>query len=122
MGLGYLWGREFPIIKNLWTSSFVLVAGGFSLMLLGLFYTVVDVWKIRFWTLFFVVIGMNAITIYVAQNIIPFREITGFFLNGFAQSRYCTDLARPVLMAAGVLTVKWLFLYHLYRNKTFLRV
>ena len=122
VGLGYYWGREFPIIKNLWTSSFVLVAGGYSLMLLGLFYTVIDVWKLRFWTLFFVVIGMNAITIYIAQNIIPFRDVAGYFLNGFAQSRYCSDLARPILMAAGVLAVKWLFLYHLYRNKIFLRV
>jgi predicted acyltransferase len=122
VALGYVGGRDFPIIKNLWTSTFVLVAGGYSLMLLGLFYTIIDVWKLRAWSLFFVVIGMNAITIYVAQNIIPFRDIAQFFLNGFAHSRYCNDLARPVVMAAGVLTVKWLFLYHLYRNKIFLRV
>ena len=43
LGLGLLWGRDFPIIKNLWTSSFVLVAGGWSLLLLSLFYTVIDV-------------------------------------------------------------------------------
>ncbi|APW58852.1 acyltransferase family protein [Paludisphaera borealis] len=122
VALGYLWGRDFPIIKILWTSSFVLVAGGFSLMLLGLFYTIIDVWKLRAWSFFFVVIGMNAITIYVAQNIVPFREIAQFFLNGFAHTRYCSDLARPALMAAGVLAAKWLFLYHLYRTKTFLRV
>jgi hypothetical protein len=84
--------------------------------------TAAEVGLLRAWSLFFVVIGMNAITIYVAQNIIPFRDIAQFFLNGFAHGRYCNELARPVVMAAGVLTVKWLFLYHLYRNKIFLRV
>jgi predicted acyltransferase len=121
VALGYLWGRDFPIIKILWTSTFVLVAGGFSLMLLGLFYTIIDVWKLRAWSTFFVVIGMNAITIYVAQNIIPFREIAQFFLNGVS-SKFFSEATRPILMASGVLAVKWLFLYHLYRTKTFLRV
>src|SRR5262249_25416788 len=43
LGVGFLWGRDFPIIKNLWTSTFVLVAGGWSLLLLALFYTIIDV-------------------------------------------------------------------------------
>jgi predicted acyltransferase len=41
---GYAWGSEFPIIKKLWTSSFVFVAGGWSLLLLAAFHQVVDVW------------------------------------------------------------------------------
>jgi len=47
--LGWLWDYQFPVIKNLWTSSFVLVAVGYSSVLLGLFYLVVDVWKFRSW-------------------------------------------------------------------------
>ena len=43
--LGYLWGLFFPINKNLWTSSFVLFAGGWSLLLLSVFYLIIDVWK-----------------------------------------------------------------------------
>ena len=74
LGLGFLWGREFPIIKILWTSSFVLVAGGWSLLLLALFYTVIDVLKLRAWAFFFVVIGVNAITIYIAQGHHPLRR------------------------------------------------
>ena len=46
LGVGMLWGLEFPIIKNLWTSTFVLVAGGWSLLLLALFYTIIDVLKL----------------------------------------------------------------------------
>ena len=76
LGLGTMWGRDFPIIKILWTSTFVLVAGGWSLLLLALFYTIIDVLKFRAWAFFFVVIGVNAITIYVAADIIPFDEIS----------------------------------------------
>ena len=47
LALGYVWGNttpyRFPIIKNIWTSSFVLVAGGWSLLLLAFFYGVIDV-------------------------------------------------------------------------------
>ena len=38
IAVGYLWGLQFPVIKNIWTSSYVLVAGGWSLLLLALFY------------------------------------------------------------------------------------
>lgn len=120
VGLGFAWGQSFPIIKNLWTSSFVLVAGGFSLLLLGLFYLIIDVWKLRGWAFFFVVIGMNAITIYMAQSIIPFGTIRDYFLSGTMGL-----LDKPVALivgAVGVLALKWLFLYHLYRTRTFLRV
>jgi predicted acyltransferase len=117
---GYGWDQVFPIIKNLWTSSFVLVAGGFSLMLLGLFYLVIDVWKLRRWSFFFVVIGMNAITIYMAGAIIPFATIRDVFLGGTL--KLLSDPVVPIVAATGTLVVKWLFLYHLYRTKTFLRV
>ena len=48
-GIGWLWGIQFPVIKKIWTSSYVLVAGGYSAMLLGAFYLVVDVWKFQKW-------------------------------------------------------------------------
>jgi len=47
LALGKLWSLSFPIIKNLWTSSFVLYAGGWSLILLSLFYLVIDVWDLK---------------------------------------------------------------------------
>ena len=80
-----LWSRDFPVIKNLWTSTFVLVAGGWSLLLLALFYTIIDVLKLRAWAFFFVVIGVNAITIYVATSLIPFPEISRSLLGGVAR-------------------------------------
>lgn len=119
--LGLLWGAFFPINKNLWTSSFVLYAGGWSLILLGLFYLVTDVWRIRKWAFFFVVIGMNSITIYVVQHrIIKFDVVRDFFLKGVY------DLSpvslQPFINSIGYIGSVWLFLYLLYRYKIFLKV
>ena len=45
VALGWLWDYQFPVIKKIWTSSYVLVAGGYSAILLGAFYLIVDVWR-----------------------------------------------------------------------------
>ena len=114
LALGYLWSFSFPINKNLWSSSFVLWAGGWSLMLLGLFYLVIDVWDWRKWAFVFVVIGVNAITIFIAQCFIDFDAI-GQLL--FSQAR----VHQAMLPASGLL-VKWLCLCLLYRQRIFLRL
>lgn len=119
LALGEVWGTSFPVIKNLWTSSFVLVTAGWSLLLLALFYGAIDVVGWRAWAFFFVVIGANAITIYVGQQVIPFAAIAKYFFGG--AEKFAGALA-PVIAAAGVLAVKWLFLLILYRQKLFLRV
>ncbi len=117
--VGNLWGQKFPIIKNLWTSSFVLVAGGWSLILLSFFYTVIDVLRWQKWSFVWTVIGMNAITIYIAPRFIDFNKMATFFLTGTAQ---LTGDWSPVVLTAGTLLAKWLFLYYLYRNRIFLRL
>jgi predicted acyltransferase len=119
LGLGTLWGEVFPIIKILWTSSYVLVAGGWSLLLLAFFYTVIDVIKFRSWAFFFVVIGVNAITIYVARHFIPFDTISQRVFGGVARM---SGSFGPVIVPLGAVAIEWLLLLHLYRNKIFLRV
>lgn len=119
LAAGHLWDLSFPIIKNLWTSSFVLVAGGWSLLLLALFHAVIDVLGFRRWAFFFVVIGANAITIFVVPRFVDFSKMSRFFLEGIANQS--GDFG-PVLLIAGSLAAKWLFLLYLYRNKLFLRV
>lgn len=118
--LGYLWGHWFPIIKNIWTSSFVLTAGGYSLLLLGLFYLVIDVWKLRAWAFPLIVIGMNAITIYMATDLVKFDVIAERLVGGpiaASLGPYADLLLRSVKLA-----VEWLFLFWLYRRGIFLRV
>jgi predicted acyltransferase len=119
LGIGYVWAMWFPLIKILWTSSFVLVSGGWSLLLLALFYTFTDVIGWKRWAAVFTVIGANAITIYVAQRFIDFSRMSQFFLGGFAS---LSPLWGTVILLGGTLTAKILFLAFLYRQRIFLRV
>ncbi len=73
--LGNHGGYQIPIIKCLWTPSYVLLAGGYSCILLGLFYAIIDVCKLRFWTAPFVWLGTNAITIYVLYDLFGFDNL-----------------------------------------------
>jgi predicted acyltransferase len=121
LGVGWLWGLIFPINKNLWTSSFVLYAGGWSLLMLAIFYLIIDVWGWKKWAFFFIVIGMNSITIYMLQaGIINFRSSTEFFFGGIIKS--FAENWQPLIAAIGYTTVCWVFLYILYRKKIFLKV
>ena len=121
LGLGGLWGLLFPINKNLWTSSFVLYTGGWSLLLVALFYVIIDVWGWKKWAFFFIVIGMNSITIYMFQaGIINFYSSTEFFFGGIIKS--FGENWQPLIGAIGYTTVCWVFLYILYKKKIFLKV
>jgi predicted acyltransferase len=120
MIIGKLWNIFFPINKNLWTSSFVCWVGGLSLLLFALFYLIIDVWGYRKWAFFFVVIGMNPITIYLAERIINFRSATRFFFGGI--EALLPETWTPLIEAIGVTAIGWVFLYILYKKKVFLKV
>lgn len=119
LALAQLWSLNFPINKNLWTSSFVHHCAGLSLLLLALFYLVIDVWRLRGWTLLFVVIGSNSIFIYLAERFIDFEYTTRFFFGGALQH---AGVYQPLLWAMAIVLVKWLLLFLLYRKRIFLRV
>lgn len=120
LALGSLWDFAFPINKNLWSSSFVLFAGGWSLLLLALFYLVIDVWGYTRWALFFIVIGMNSILIYMAGGFIDFAYTTDALFKGLLARLGVPG--RGVLWWTGLVLIKWVFLYFLYRQKIFLRI
>jgi predicted acyltransferase len=119
LAIGYGWSYSFPIIKNLWTSSFVLFAGGWSLLLLAFFYGVIDVLGFRWWAFFFIVIGSNAILAYMAEKFVDFHYTANFLFGGAAKH---AGSFGPVILTSGVLLLKWLLLLYLYRKKLFLRV
>lgn len=120
LGAGYAWSAYFPLIKILWTSSYVLVTGGWSLALLALFYLIIDMAGWQRWAFFFIVIGMNPITIYVMQQFVDFSKMGEYFVGGLM--KYVGPGPDLVLLAFAMLTFKWLILLYFYRNKTFLRV
>ncbi len=109
-----------PINKMLWSSTFVCAVGAYSLALMALFYYIIDVRGWRSWTLPFRVVGMNSITIYLAQSIINFRGISNFFFGGVAG--LCSEPWAAVVNSAGYVLVCWLFLYFLYRKQVFLKI
>lgn len=117
--LAWLWNMEFPINKNLWSSSFVLHCAGWSLLLLSLFYLVIDVWKFRWGSVFFIVIGANSILIYMAPRFIDFHKMTHNLLDGVLS---LTGPYEPWLFAMANVMVIWLMLYLCYRKKIFLKV
>jgi len=119
LGVGLLWSHWFPIIKNIWSSSFVLFAGGWSLLLLAFFYLLMDMWKVRRWAFFFTVIGVNPITIYLIDRFFDFRTISDIFIHGFVD--YFGDW-KPFATAVGGIAVGWLLLYYFYKRKIFLKV
>ncbi|HEY6489353.1 MAG: heparan-alpha-glucosaminide N-acetyltransferase domain-containing protein [Terracidiphilus sp.] len=72
LAVGYLWSIEFPLNKNMWTSSFVLVAGGYSLALLTLCFWAIERqgWR-KGWTWVWLVFGSNAIAVYMFSELMP---------------------------------------------------
>lgn len=119
LGLAWLWNMEFPINKNLWSSSFVLNCAGWSLLLLSLFYLVIDVWQFRRGTLFFTVIGSNSILIYMAPSFLDFDYTNESLFGGILS--LAGDF-KTLLLAVTLLSLKWSLLYYLFRKKIFLKV
>lgn len=122
VALGWAWSLRFPIIKHIWSSSYVLFAGGWSCLALGVFYGIVDGLRWRRWGFLFLLIGMNPLVLYVLRGtgLISFSAAGKFFF-GFAYA----GVKSPWLglyQELATLAVEFLFLYWLYRRKIFLRV
>ena len=120
LALALLLNFDFPINKNLWSSSFVLLVGGLSLLLMALFYYIIDVLGYKKWAFFFKVIGMNSILIYISSHFIKWTFTNQSTFGWIAQ--LAGEPYGAVILAITFVLVKWLFLYFLYRKKTFLRV
>jgi predicted acyltransferase len=120
IGVGVAFSPVLPLNKKLWSSTFVLVVGGYSVAMYALFYYLIEVKNWQKWSECFQVIGLNSITIYMGMKIIDFKHISGFFLNGIASK--CPDLIADVINGAGYVAICWLFLYFLYHKKVFLKI
>ena len=110
----------YPINKNLWTSSFALYTAGWSVLLLTIFYFVIDVLDFKKWSFFFVVIGMNSITVYLASSLFDYsrtvKKIFGGLIPLFDKG------LQPAVFACCVIAIEWILLYFLYKKKIFMRV
>ena len=123
LAAGLLWGMHFPVIKKIWTSSYVLVAGGWSLLLLAFFYWAIDLRGWRFGVMPLVWIGTNAITIYLAKNIVDFKKLSQRLAGGDIArwlNECCPALGSVVLAAVSLALCFW-FCHFLYKRGIFLR-
>src|SRR5438128_5895857 len=125
IALGVLWGLQFPIVKNIWTSSYVLVCGGLSALLLGVFHQVIDAWERRSWVTIFIWIGASAITLYLINGIVGFKPLATQLIGGdvgsFVDSHLTPGAGSFLAHAVGLLLAVALAGF-LYRRKIFLRV
>ncbi|MBK9138961.1 MAG: DUF5009 domain-containing protein [Verrucomicrobia bacterium] len=112
-----------PVVKRIWTPSWVLFSGGWCLLLLAAFYLVIEVYARRGWSFPLVVVGMNSIAAYciahlfegfIGKNLKTHLGPNFFKLFGDAYERF--------FHGAAVLVVMWLILYWMYRRKIFLRI
>jgi predicted acyltransferase len=131
IGAGLLWGQYFPINKPIWTSSYVLYAGGIGMMILALLFMIVDIWGLKGWTGFFNTFGTNALFTYVLAGIwtktmlsIKIGEVT---LYNWIFTHICSPLFEnqklaSLLFAIMQVTLIWAFGYILYRKKIVIRL
>lgn len=122
--LGGLWSIQFPIIKRIWTSSYALVAGGGSAVLLGAFYYAIDVRGWRDWAQPFVWIGTNALTIYLVSRFVDFENLSQRLLGGPIESGFNALLPGLAALAQCLLGIALALALcrFLYRRKVFLRL
>ena len=119
--LGLIINIWHPIIKHIFTSSFVLFSGGISCLMLAVFYLVIDVWNIRKGTKWMIIIGSNSIFAYVAYHLFS-TNLSGMaevFLNGL---KPWIGNWFDVLSIFGATVILYIILWYMYRNKTFIKI
>ncbi|PKG57048.1 DUF5009 domain-containing protein [Shewanella sp. GutDb-MelDb] len=120
LGIGWLISPIIPVNKTLWTSSFVLVTSGWSLLLLALFYGVIDVMRLSRWAFPFIVIGCNAIVIYLATSIVNWQYTADSLFGGVI--KWFPVSAQSLIAVIALLLVQWLVLYWMYKRSIFIKV
>jgi predicted acyltransferase len=115
VSLGWLWEPYFPVIKKIWTSSFVLVAGGWSAILLGVFYGLIEGLNWKRLAIPFVWVGANPIFLYLVHGMGGFRRVT-MAITGHPAKDWLWIVA-VVEFALVLLAARWL-----YKQRVFIRI
>jgi predicted acyltransferase len=119
--IGKSWNFVFPINKNMWTSSYVMLAGGYSMILFALFYIVIDAWGLKKWSWPFIWMGCNSILIYMAAHgAVDFTYTSRFLFGGIIN--FSPEIWHSALVWAGAAVIQFVLLYLLYTKKWFLRL
>ncbi len=107
------------MIKNLSTTSFILVTSAYSFAMLCLFHVIIDVFKFRRWAEIFDPVGKNAILAYSLHMTGILHVVWKFYLSGI--SKHCGAWAE-VVSGLGLYLILWAFLLWLRGKKAFMKV
>lgn len=119
-GIAFVAKGHYPLIKHIWTATFVFTAGGISIMALSLFYLVIDIWKFRAWSFPLQIVGMNAIFAYIVAKVVDFDAINERIFSGFAA--FMPPAWSALFLASTYLLLLWLLLFGMYRKGIFIKV
>ncbi len=115
--LGYALSPWIPIEMKMWTTTYGILSAAWASLMFLAFYWVIDVRGWRRWSFFFVVIGMNALAVYLSASVTQLSHIAGIFTNAAAPVLgSATELAHAMLLIA----FEWTILYWMYQRKIFL--
>ncbi len=117
VALGFALNPVIPIVMKMWTTSYGLASAGWACLMFLAFYWIVDVRGWKRWGFPFVVIGMNAVAIYMSQSIVPWASIVSIFTS--SGTRLFGSFT-PFVLAICTMTLEWLVLYWMYKKKIFL--
>lgn len=117
--LAHTAGVFYPIIKNMWTQSFVFASIGWSLLAFSIFYVLFDVLKFEKLAFFFKIIGVNAIAIYVLKWIFPFRSLSVLLFGGVSE---LSGNLGGIVIALGTIVLEWSLLLWFYHRKIFFKI
>jgi predicted acyltransferase len=115
--LGWALNPVIPIVMKIWTTSYGLASAGFACLMFLVFYWLIDVRGFRKLAFPFLVIGTNAVAIYMSESIIPWSRTVAIFTHPLAGT---LGSFTPLFHAITVLGIEWLVLYWMYKRKIFL--
>jgi predicted acyltransferase len=136
IGLGWIWGLLFPLNKPLWTSSYVLYTAGLAILVLVLFYWLIDVKGWRVWSKFFVVYGLNPLFVFVLSvlwvkvliYVLRFESDLGDITNGYQWLYHSVflpfagELNGSLLFAVAHVLLFWLVAFLLHKSKIYIKI
>src|SRR6266581_4785972 len=118
LAMGYGTSLVVPVVMKMWTASYGLMSAGWACLMLLFFYWLIDMRRYRKWAFPFVIIGMNAIFIYMFTSLIHLDAIVGVFTKELAG---WLPKAGPLFQQVAVLVVEWLNLFWMYKRNVFVK-
>ncbi len=134
IGAGLIWGNFFPFNKTLWTSSFVILTGGWAMVFFAICYETAEVRNWQKYIYFFKILGLNSIIIYLSAGIISRILLKTFITDGQRTlsihtwiyknlfNFFSNQSASSFLFSITYLILLWLMLYLMYKKQSFIKV